>query len=45
MLFRSFTPTEKEKKPLPLEELARFREAMPSFPASKMISEMRDEEW
>ncbi len=40
-----FTPTEKEKKPLPLEELARFREAMPSFPASKMISEMRDEEW
>ncbi len=39
------TPAEKEKKPLPLEELARFRESMPSFPASKMISEMRDEEW
>ncbi|HHZ09273.1 MAG TPA: type II toxin-antitoxin system prevent-host-death family antitoxin [Rhizobiales bacterium] len=39
------TATEREKKPLPLEELARFRASMPSFPASQMISDMRDEEW
>lgn len=39
------TAAEKEKQPIPFEELARFRASMPSFPASKMISEMRDEEW